>query len=830
MTAEIGRVLGGRYRLVAPIGMGASAQVFLADDVRLRRRVAVKMLHDALAGDAEFLRRFAAEARAAAALNHPNVMAVYDWGDDEVAFIVTEYLSGGSLRALLDAGHLLTPSQALTVGLDAARALDYAHRRGFVHRDIKPANLLFGDDQRLRIADFGLARALAEAAWTEPQGAVLGTARYASPEQAKGETLTGKADVYSLAIVLIEAVTGVVPFTADTTLGTLMARVDRQLEVPEALGPLVDVLTRAGHPDPEQRIDSRTFAAGLLRAAKALPRPQPLPLAGALPPAGEVAADLDPTVHAPVAGVSGAVAVAGVAGAAVADRSGLTADDLDLVPPDWVNRADAVDVGVAGAAGAAVPVLDPEPGRETVVVDLRDAEPADQVGGQTAGTAVGEADTGEHPVAVPGHEAPDVGSASDAAEGDEDLDEDLDADRDDQSSADVADAVAHDEDAAGADAERELAVVGAAVAAEPAWADATGGTRDGADPVDRVVDPSATAVVPPVRIDDFAYDPAPTLDPHGPLGPADRAPVAGRRRRWPWAVAAVVVLAGGGGVAVATLVDRDPAPPEPALVLPLPELTNRSIDEAKALVSAGGWKLGEVTERRQDNTMKGQVLATSPDAGARLPVGGVVDLTVSIGQQIYPVPLDELADTSVAEATAILDEAGFAADTSGRAYHEDVDEGRVIGAVPGTGDQAERGGTIGLQVSRGPRPRTVPAGLVGGTEASAREALEAVQLQMAKVGTYSDDIDEGQVISVLPRSGETVPRGSVVSVEVSLGPELRRIPDVSRAGTLTEAASMLTNAGFEAAVSGSATGRPRRTNPAAGTLARPGTTVTIIMG
>ena len=163
MTAEIGRVLGGRYRLVAPIGMGASAQVFLADDVRLRRRVAVKMLHDALADDAEFLRRFAAEARAAAALNHPNVMAVYDWGDDEVAFIVTEYLAGGSLRALLDAGHLLTPSQALTVGLDATRALDYAHRRGFVHRDIKPANLLFGEEQRLRIADFGLARALAEA-------------------------------------------------------------------------------------------------------------------------------------------------------------------------------------------------------------------------------------------------------------------------------------------------------------------------------------------------------------------------------------------------------------------------------------------------------------------------------------------------------------------------------------------------------------------------------------------------------------------------------------------------------------------------------------------
>jgi serine/threonine protein kinase len=268
--------------------MGASAQVYLADDVKpppsRGREDAPRRPGRRCRVPAPLPRRGAGRGRPQPP-ERDGGLRLEDGSDDGGAFIVTEYLSGGSLRALLDAGALLTPSQALGVGLEAARALDYAHRRGFVHRDIKPANLLFGEEQRLRIADFGLARALAEAAWTEPQGAVLGTARYASPEQAKGETLTGKADVYSLAIVLIEAVTGVVPFTADTTLGTLMARVDRQLVVPEALGPLVDVLTRAGHPDPEQRIDSRTFAAGLLRAAKALPRPQPLPLAGALPPA-----------------------------------------------------------------------------------------------------------------------------------------------------------------------------------------------------------------------------------------------------------------------------------------------------------------------------------------------------------------------------------------------------------------------------------------------------------------------------------------------------------------------------------------------------------------
>ncbi|HJV08075.1 MAG TPA: protein kinase, partial [Acidimicrobiales bacterium] len=222
---HLGRVLGGRYRLLAPIGTGASAHVFLADDVRLRRRVAVKILHPALADDEAFLRRFRAEARAAAALNHPHVMAVFDWGEEaDGPYLVSEYLGGGSLRAVLDRGKRLSPSQALMVGLEAGKALAYAHGRGLVHRDIKPANLLFDEEGRLRIADFGLARALAEAAWTEPVGAVLGTARYASPEQVRGVPVDGKADVYSLAVVLVEAVTGQVPFAAESTVATLVGR------------------------------------------------------------------------------------------------------------------------------------------------------------------------------------------------------------------------------------------------------------------------------------------------------------------------------------------------------------------------------------------------------------------------------------------------------------------------------------------------------------------------------------------------------------------------------------------------------------------------------
>ncbi len=276
---QIGRVLGSRYRLVMPVGTGASGTVFQADDVQLRRPVAVKLLHPSLAGDPSFIKRFRAEAQQAAALSHPNIMAVFDWGEDNgTSYLVLEYLAGGSLRAMLDRGRLLSPSQAVLVALEAARGLDYAHKRGVVHRDIKPANLLFGDEGRLRVADFGLARAISEANWTEPDGMMLGTARYASPEQATGKALTGKTDVYSLTLSIIEAVTGTVPFSGETTVATLMNRLGKLMPVSADLGPLAAVLERSGRPDPDERSDSAELARALLSAAEKLPRPVALPL------------------------------------------------------------------------------------------------------------------------------------------------------------------------------------------------------------------------------------------------------------------------------------------------------------------------------------------------------------------------------------------------------------------------------------------------------------------------------------------------------------------------------------------------------------------------
>ena len=288
------RVLGGRYALGRAIGTGASGTVYAAEDLDLGRHVAVKVLHEALAGDPVFVEKLAEEARIVAGLQHPNILTVYDWGVDGSAYLVTEYLAGGSLRSLLDTGRTLSHSQALVVGLDVCRALDHAHQMGVVHRDLKPANLLFSQDGHLKISDFGLASALAETSRTDifVEG-IVGTARFASPEQAKGQPLDGRSDVYALALVLVESVTGHLPFVEDTLLGTLRARRRRDVPVPASMGPLGPAVVQAGVVDPNLRPGAGEFGRLLLDASAGLLRPEPLPLVGpgeigAPPLSGEV--------------------------------------------------------------------------------------------------------------------------------------------------------------------------------------------------------------------------------------------------------------------------------------------------------------------------------------------------------------------------------------------------------------------------------------------------------------------------------------------------------------------------------------------------------------
>lgn len=283
----VGQVFAERYRVIRLVSEGASMALFDVHDTSGGRTVSLKLVRPRLALAPSFRERFDTEMRAVAALSHPNIAAVYDWGiaplgDVSTAYVVVEQLTGGSLRDMFDRNRRLSPSQALTVGLDACRGLDHAHRRGFVHTELTPSKLVFGDDRRLRIVDFGLARLLGEREWTNTEHVASHVAWYAAPEQAQGAmidgTVDGKADVYALGLMLQEAVTGVLPFKADSSVATLAARIGKLMPVSADLGPLASVLERAGRPDPAERSSAAEFGKALVGTASKLSRPEPLPL------------------------------------------------------------------------------------------------------------------------------------------------------------------------------------------------------------------------------------------------------------------------------------------------------------------------------------------------------------------------------------------------------------------------------------------------------------------------------------------------------------------------------------------------------------------------
>ncbi|MGH3416957.1 MAG: Stk1 family PASTA domain-containing Ser/Thr kinase, partial [Actinocrinis sp.] len=216
------RRLGNRYELGAVLGRGGMAEVFMARDIRLGRAVAVKTLRADMARDAIFQARFRREAQSAASLNHPAIVAVYDTGEDYIGgislpYIVMEYVDGSTLRDLLHSGRRLLPERAMEITSGVLQALDYSHRNGIIHRDIKPANVMLTRAGAVKVMDFGIARAMGDQGMTMTQtSAVIGTAQYLSPEQAKGETVDARSDLYSTGCLLYELLTGRPPFIGDS--------------------------------------------------------------------------------------------------------------------------------------------------------------------------------------------------------------------------------------------------------------------------------------------------------------------------------------------------------------------------------------------------------------------------------------------------------------------------------------------------------------------------------------------------------------------------------------------------------------------------------------
>ncbi|TEX51959.1 MAG: hypothetical protein B7C55_02895 [Actinomycetales bacterium mxb001] len=280
-------MLGDRYELVAVIGRGGMAEVWEARDVRLGRRVAIKILRPDLARDPAFQARFRREAQSAASLNHPNIVAVYDTGEDVyidgtestiVPYIVMEFVDGMTLRQILSSGRRLLPERSLEITAGTLSALDYAHRHGIVHRDIKPANVMLTRTGDVKVMDFGIARAMNDSGHTMTSAqTVMGTAQYLSPEQARGEVVDARSDLYSSGVLLYELLTGKPPFTGDSPVSIAYQHVSEQAVPPSQVDPEVPlevdaVVMRSLAKSPDDRYQTAAeFRADVERAVMGAP-------------------------------------------------------------------------------------------------------------------------------------------------------------------------------------------------------------------------------------------------------------------------------------------------------------------------------------------------------------------------------------------------------------------------------------------------------------------------------------------------------------------------------------------------------------------------------
>ena len=361
------------------------AQVWEATDDVLARRVAVKILHPHLARDESFVRRFRAEAIAAARLAHPSIVSVYDTlAEDGVNAIVMELVSGTTMRADLDQHGPLALNAVLAIGTQVADALGAAHAAGLIHRDVKPANILLSADGRVLVADFGIAKA-AEGADLTSDGGMVGTAKYLAPEQIEGGPIDGRTDLYALGVVLYEALTGEPPFAADTDAGTALARLHRDPTPARALRPdipvgVADVVARAMARRPHDRFPDASSLRRALLAAGADPAQAP----AAAQAAAASARDL---VRHPPSGSPGSGATPPVAAPAPVGST----EGAERAPRRrrWPWAALVLAIGVAAAAAAPSLLPTDDLGRPVDIAGVADFDP------------FGDGDRREHPELLP---------------------------------------------------------------------------------------------------------------------------------------------------------------------------------------------------------------------------------------------------------------------------------------------------------------------------------------------------------------------------------------------------------------------------------------------
>ncbi len=797
-----GRVLSDRYRIDNVVTAGANTVIVEAIDTEADRPVTVKIVRPELAVTSAFRQAFRRQVEIALSLKHPNIASVLGWGETELdgestLYWVVEYLGGGSLRDLFDRGRLLAPSQALVVGLEACRALEAAHARGVVHTEITPSKILFGEDARVRIADVAMSRLLGAEAWAEPATVATHVARYASPEQALGLKVDEKTDVYALSLCLIESITGKVPFAGDSTVSTLAARVGKLMPVTADMGSLASVLERGGRPDPEDRWTAGEFARALVSAAEALPRPEPIPvLATSLFAASLANRVAPPPAAAPPAAAPSATDEAELSSDATAApaESELSAGATAAPGPSAPDPSAPDEAGVPadvepndddGHVGTGIVAID----------DIDDADDADDIDDTD--------DTDVPPTIGPGAPLllltdvadPPTGAVQVATE----------------PSAEAADpATATSQTTADTDTPATTGTSGPGTVEMPAAAAAAASASAATVPT---VEPSLAP--PPV-------DPTPSgmlYDEEQPRRPWGKYLLLGlvvlvgvallsyagwllvRTKSYEVpdltgvdeAVARNEVA--GNGWVIETERERSDDVPEIDHVVRTVPVAGEMLDEGETfvIVVSDGFELRTLPELSgmaltgavdtltdlrlipieapaefSEEVPAGSVIRWQVQGDAALTAGAqvlpdtTIVLTASLGPEPRPAP--DLTNLTAAEATAALDALRLVTEQGEDVFSNDIEVGRVVTQTPAPETPVERGGTVTIQLSKGPDLVAFPD-LTGQTYPQALETLAAAgYVENSLLGTTEGTFVSASIAGEEVQAGATFPRGTAVDL------------------------------------------------------------------
>jgi eukaryotic-like serine/threonine-protein kinase len=645
-------IIDGRYRVLSRLGSGGMADVYLAEDQLLGRRLAVKVLHHHFAEDQEFVERFRREASSAAALSHPNIVAIFDRGKwDGTYYIAMEYVPGNSLKALVREQGALDPVVAIDIVTQILQAAKFAHARGVIHRDLKPHNVILDEEGRARVTDFGIAHA--GASDMTVTGSIMGTAQYLSPEQAQGHAVSATSDLYAVGVILYELLTGVVPFDGDSAVAIAFKQVSAQPPAPSTVNPAVpavldEIVLRALAKDPAARYANADEFIAALRSARAR-----LPAS----PGTAIFATAPTTVASPGAAAHG-VAPAGMALSRSVRPSGL------LMAPG------GPPTGVVPANG--------EPGEQDDKDDknrrLRWALIATVVAAVIAIVLVLAL---TRPSSSPTVKVPSVAGQSEAA-----------------ASAALRRAGLVPVPALTPNA----SVVSGTVIAEtpPAGSEVGKGTHvtiavstgPGSSALPNVV--GLTSGQATSKLKTAGFKPSTETEPSSSVSDGrviSTDPPAGTELQ--------------AGSQVTVVVSSGPAQTS------VPDLVGQSKTAAEATLTNAKLVLGTVTQRETSEQSPSTVLEQSPAAGSSLAEGGTVDLLVA--QAIKEIAVPNTVGAAKKAASSALERAGFKVSSASRPTTEQSQSGVVLEQSPSGGGKARKGSTVTITVGAlTPQTTTTP--------------------------------------------------------------------------------------------------------------------------